>query len=585
QAQVVVSGNGQLLPAPIDAPLEAADQVLGRDSLNPLSPCIPPDTTAESRHREYVALALHVPGGPEMIRHAARLAVAGGALVALCIVIAGRSQLLAVQTPAGRGAAVAPTARAPKPAAAATVDVTATERTSMSVSLSPDGRTLATDLQGSIWTMPASGGAMKRITDPFNDARQPTWSPDGKTIVFFAYRDGGYDLWAIAPDGTNQRKLTVGTFDDREPVYSHDGTKIAFSSDRGDQLGSDYNIWTLDVRNGELKQLTQDPAEDFIPSWSTDDKQIAFASTRDDGNGVWVVDVATGAEGRLSAAEGRVDAPSWGPGGQIVYHDTADGQSRFEADGKSLTGSENTFAFRASWASPTEFYYVSDGKIRKRSVNGAGAAQTIQFTATLQATRAQYAHRKRDFDSQAPRKAVGIVRPVVSPDGKRIAFAALGDLYVMNIGGKPENLTKDRFFDTDPAWSPDGSQLAYSSDKSGDLLQIWIRDMRTGQSRQLTHMNTQPQGAAWSPDGKRIAVFNVTGMWRVAEFSVIDVATGTVTKVHDTLPQPGLPTWSPDGKRLAIAGSAPYSKRFREGTNQVLTMSADRQGADKWFAP
>ncbi len=45
--------------------------------------------------------------------------------------------------------------------------------------------------------------------------------------------------------------------------------------------------------------------------------------------------------------------------------------------------SENAFAFRVSWASPTEFYYVSDGKIRKRSVNG-GAAQTIEFNAMLQ---------------------------------------------------------------------------------------------------------------------------------------------------------------------------------------------------------
>ena len=43
---------------------------------------------------------------------------------------------------------------------------------------------------------------MKRITDVFNDARQPMWSPDGRCIVFFAYRDGGYDIWAINPDGT-----------------------------------------------------------------------------------------------------------------------------------------------------------------------------------------------------------------------------------------------------------------------------------------------------------------------------------------------------------------------------------------------
>ena len=129
----------------------------------------------------------------------------------------------------------------------APIDVTVHEGTSMSVAISPDGRTLAIDLQGSIWTLPAAGGAMTRITDVFNDARQPTWSPDGQSIAFFAYRDGGYDLWAIAPDGSNQHKLTWGAFDDREPIWSHDGTRIAFSSDRGNPLGSDYNIWMLDT--------------------------------------------------------------------------------------------------------------------------------------------------------------------------------------------------------------------------------------------------------------------------------------------------------------------------------------------------
>ena len=61
-------------------------------------------------------------------------------------------------------------------------------------------------------------------------------------------------------------------------------------------------------------------------------------------------------------------------------------------------------------------------------------------------------------------------------------------------------------------------------------------------------------------------------MWRVAQMSVVDVASGTVTKIHDQLPQPGAPTWSPDGKVVALAGIAPMTRRFREGTNQVLTI-------------
>ncbi|HRB12116.1 MAG TPA: amidohydrolase, partial [Vicinamibacteria bacterium] len=180
----------------------------------------------------------------------------------------------------------------------APIDITVNEGTSMSVAVSPDGQTLAIDLQGSIWTLPATGGAAKRITDLFNDARQPAWSPEGRTIAFFGYRDGGYDLWAISPDGSNQRKLTWGNFDDREPAYSHDGTRIAFSSDRGDALGSDYNIWVLDLRGGALRQMTKDPGNDTMPTWSPDDKEIAFSSTRGNTQSIWAVALLDGAERR-----------------------------------------------------------------------------------------------------------------------------------------------------------------------------------------------------------------------------------------------------------------------------------------------
>jgi Tol biopolymer transport system component len=279
------------------------------------------------------------------------------------------------------------------------IDVTVSEGTSMSVGVSPDGRTLAVDLQGSIWTVPSGGGPATRITDLFNDARQPNWSPDGKSIAFFAYRDGGYDLWTVAPDGSNQRKLTWGAFDDREPAWSHDGTRVAFSSDRGNPLGSDYNIWILDTRDGSFRQITKDPADDYMPSWSPDDSEIAFVSTRENRT-VWAVNVATGAERSVSSTSGAVDAPSWSLSNQIVYHVALPGQSRYEVGGKPMTGTENVFAFRASWASPAEFFYVSDGKIRKRNVTG-GDAQTIEFTATMQVTRADslYTRKKRDFTS------------------------------------------------------------------------------------------------------------------------------------------------------------------------------------------
>src|SRR5438445_8227330 len=259
-------------------------------------------------------------------------------LAFLCLVTA-----LSVATHAGWPVPrdVAQVVQAGAPSESSPIDVLVDEGTSMAVAVSPDGQTLAMDLQGSLWLLPATGGLATRITDLFNDARQPVWSPDGQWITFFSYRDGGYHLWTVAPDGSHLHQLTWGPFDDREPVWSHDGTQLAFSSDRGDPLGSHSHIWVLDIRSSQVRQVTKASSEDFMPTWSHDDQEIAFVSTREHGQSVWAVHVADGTERKVVSASGRVDAPSWGPGGQLLYHVTASGQSRFEADGKGLTGSEN----------------------------------------------------------------------------------------------------------------------------------------------------------------------------------------------------------------------------------------------------
>jgi len=178
---------------------------------------------------------------------------------------------------------------------------------------------------------------------------------------------------------------------------------------------------------------------------------------------------------------------------------------------------------------------------------------------------------------------------MLSPDGKSIAFAALGDIYVMPAtGGTPKNLTHDAAFDTDPAWSPDGNWLVYTSDKAGGLLQLWLRDMRTGTERQITHTPTQPISPTFSPDGTRIAYLDVDGMWRRSSIAVLDVATGKITKIHDSIFAPGAPTWSPDGKRVVVTMVSPYSAKYREGTNQILSISSAGPATasdDKWYAP
>ncbi len=460
-------------------------------------------------------------------------------------------------------------------------EITVHEGTSMSVAASPDGRTLAIDLQGSIYTLPVSGGKAARITDVFNDARQPSWSADGKWIAFQGYRDGVYHIWVVAADGSSQRELTSGPFDDREPAWSHDGTRIAFSSDRGD--AGNYDVWTLDLKSGALTQVTKDPSEEFMPSWAPDDKSVAFISTRNGEQAVWSVDVAAG-NARKLAGGGRADAPSFGPGGTLVYHSTQGQSSHYEIDGKNVTGDENVFAFRAGWLSRDEYVYVSDGKIRARRVEGS-AARTIDFSATLEINRASYTPRTRDFDSRAPRRVLGIVKPVISPDGKRVAFSALGDIYVMKIGGKPENITKSPFLDTEAAWSPDGSQLAWASDRAGGRMDIWVRDMKTGAEHRVTQLPNAAMAPAWSPDGTRIAYLDVNAIWRHSDIEIVDLPSGKTTVLEEGIFAPGIPTWSADGRRVAVAALKAYSTRFREGTNQILSMPSDGSGADKWYLP
>ena len=95
-------------------------------------------------------------------------------------------------------------AMAPRP-----VHVTLHEGTNMAAALSPDGRTMAIDLLGTLWTMPAQGGAATAITDIFLDARQPSWSPDGRRIAFQAYRDSTWQIWTVNADGTDLKPVTV----------------------------------------------------------------------------------------------------------------------------------------------------------------------------------------------------------------------------------------------------------------------------------------------------------------------------------------------------------------------------------------
>ena len=118
----------------------------------------------------------------------------------------------------------------------------------------------------------------------------------------------------------------------------------------------------------------------------------------------------------------------------------------------------------------------------------------------------------------------------------------------MPVGGKPVNLTNDEALDTDPAWSPDGTQLVYSSDKNAEHLQLWIRDMKSGAEPPgdaPCRRSRRARRGRRTARASRSSTSTACGGSRRCRCSTS--RSGTVTKMHDSLPQPGTPTWSPDG--------------------------------------
>lgn len=445
--------------------------------------------------------------------------------------------------------------------------VVLTQGTNLAIALSPDGRMLAMDLQGLLWVVPVEGGTARRLTGYLHDIARPHWSPDGTRIVFQSYRDGGFQLWSVTSDGRDLRQLTHGEFDCREPAWSPDGREIAFASDRSGR----YAVYALDIASGRVRLLADTEAEDGEPAWSPDGRRVAFSS----GGRIRVADATASGASITTVFEGPgASAPAWSPDGRLSWRTVAgtarDVQAtRLVVDGQPLSGAaEDVFPLPAVWLSGTELLYTADGEIRRRTLGAPDITGRIPFRATVRVTAHRPPlHRRRDFDSTAPRTVKGISFPALSPDATRIAFGALGQLWLLTIGDPhPRQLTHDAFAKIGPAWSPDGRQLVYACDRSG-MLQLWLHDLASGDARQLTQADRPLKQIAWAPDGRQIVCASEDG-W----LCLVDPHSGALRRVAKQTVWSGRPSWSPDGESLALAAVRPYTARYREGLNAILTV-------------
>lgn len=454
-----------------------------------------------------------------------------------------------------------------------------TEGTNMAIALSPDKKSIAMDIQGTIWLMNVDGGKATAITDALGDCRQPTWSADGSQIAFQSYRDGNYHIWKVNKDGSGLTQLTFGVYHDREPHWSPAKNEIVFSSDRS----GNYDIWKIDLGKGNLTQLTKEQGNDYFPAFSSDGKKIAYVSERSTAAGLYILE--SGNEPKLLVhSKEKLFSPMWHPAGkQIAFNSLLPQGSQLEfvtingGDWQTLSDkSEDVFPFKVSWISDTEYLYTANGQVLRASL-GEKKTTKIPFQAEVILNRKKYTAKVRDFDSKKPQTVQGIRSPIVSPDGKSVVFTALGDLWILNKGAeKPVQITNDIFIDIDPVWSPDGKKIAYTSDRKGNM-DLYVKDLVTGNDTCILDAADNLKFPSWSPDGLHLAFYQADPKSLGKNvLNVLELATGKSTTIYTSIFEGSQPSWAPDGKAIIISSLEAYSTRFREGLSKILIIPLDK---------
>ncbi len=142
---------------------------------------------------------------------------------------------------------------------------------------------------------------VRRIRVPLNGLTTPSWSPDGKQIVFTGYDGGLSDLFVVNVDGSNLHRLTNDKYADLEPSWSPDGKTIAFVTDRGaatsfqDLKFGNLRVALFHLDKGTIELLSHmDQGKNINPVWAPDGRSLAFVSDRDGISNIFLYDLTDG---------------------------------------------------------------------------------------------------------------------------------------------------------------------------------------------------------------------------------------------------------------------------------------------------
>jgi len=415
--------------------------------------------------------------------------------------------------------------------------------------ISPDGNFVAyvtgKDKQGQkLMLQDLKGGQAIDLSDA-SEILAPRWSPDGTELAAERLDPPHKGTFLIPRLGGRPRYIAEGL-----PCWSPDGSQLAIA--RGDEVG--FRI--VDKTTGNVKSIQ---LSGFLRTWDLDwspaSNLLALLTPLENGRwAIWTVR-PDGSQQRKVIEEAVLASPRWSPAGDAIYffqygQDGAQDLRKVAIDPKSGQRKDASSVLLTGLEAEDYFALSADGtRLAYSSLHQYSNLWLAQF-------RSPDGRKEPGNEVQEKPLTTGtsvLLSPAISPDGKWIAYATMyGHIFKMPIdGGTPIQVTFSNATEYSPAWSPDGKRIAFGSDEGGSR-KVGIVDADGANRRQFakTRLNEVILGnVTWSP-GRRI-IYHKPGNVTLA---LLEPETGEEEPLFQKVHVDYFigPAYSPDGKKVAV---------------------------------